>query len=230
MEMDSIITKAKLLVKKTVFWHIYAFMEMLRFSNLSIFEFLKNKKNYIFMCPSHNNAGDLAQTICLKEWITKYYAGIVLVVIRTAPSDAAFIKNICRYIHKDDNVFIHSGFNITDKTLPYAGPNVFPSHKIILKMLPEHNIVFFQQSVEYRSIETWRKISDMYAEHKRIVFISRDKVSEDYARVLLPNAIHLAYPDIVLSWVDTKKFKWIKSDFSKPLWDVMLCLRGVMSR
>lgn len=199
---------------------IYVIFTLCRDSNISIFRFISAKqRNYLFMIAMHNNGGDLAQTVCIDEWIYKNYLdGIVVNVAFTSPHDK-ILRGICSKVRKQDNVFIHSGYNITDICDEFGGPTVFPSHKIILDILQEHKIVFFPQSVEYKSLEKWKDIKAMYEAHNDIVFISRDKVSEQYALKLLPSAKHLAYPDIVTTWIGEYKF-------AAPTKDVFLCLRS----
>lgn len=197
----------------------YVFFTLCRDSNISALRFIAAKqRNYLFMIAMHNNGGDLAQTVCIDEWLYKNYPnGVVINVAWTSVEDR-ILKRICSKIRPQDNVFIHSGYNITDICDEFAAPDVFPSHRIILETLKDHKIVFFPQSVEYKSIEKWKPVTDMYSSHPDIVFISRDKVSQGYAQKLLPNARHLAYPDIVTTWIG-------KYRFEEPLKDIFLCLR-----
>lgn len=166
----------------------------------------------------HNNSGDLAQTVCIDEWIYKNYPnGVVINVAWTSPENK-ILKSICKKVKTEDHVFIHSGYNITDICDEFAAPTVFPSHRIVLECLRNHKIVFFPQSVEYKSIEKWKSIREMYSLHPDIIFISRDMISYEYAIKLLPNAKHLAYPDIVTTWIGKYKF-------NEPQKDILVCLR-----
>lgn len=179
-------------------------------SELSIWKyFFARKRNYVFMVPAHNNAGDIAQTVCISDWLKNNYPDYITInVVQCAPQDATILREICRTVKREDNVFIHSGFNITDightKAIPEA---VYESHKIILEELKEHRIVFFPQTVQYESIDKWKKMQQMYAAHKNLVFISRDATSMQYAKQLIPTAKHLCYPDIVTSWIGTTQFQ-----------------------
>lgn len=197
----------------------YVFFTLCRDSNISAFRFITaRQRNYLFMIAMHNNGGDLAQTVCIDEWLYKNYPDGVVINVAWTSVESRILKAICSKIRPQDNVFIHSGYNITDICDEFGAPDVFPSHRIILEALKNHKIVFFPQSVEYKSIEKWKPITDMYSEHPDIVFISRDKVSKEYAQKLLPNAKHLAYPDIVTIWIG-------KYRFDKPSRDIFLCLR-----
>jgi exopolysaccharide biosynthesis predicted pyruvyltransferase EpsI len=199
---------------------LYVIFTLCRDSNISLFTYLfSRRKNWLFMIAMHNNAGDLAQTVCIDEWLYKNYPkSVVINVAWTSPEDNILTK-ICKKVKPTDNVFIHSGYNITDICDEFAGPTVFPSHKIILENCKKNKIVFFPQSVEYKSLKKWEPIKRMYEEHADIVFISRDMISQEYAKRLLPKAKHLAYPDIVTTWIG-------KYSFEKPRKDVLVCLRS----
>lgn len=217
--MNGVKKIVKKIIKNSFLRSWYVFLMTCRDSNISIFDFFFAKeKNYVFMIAMHNNAGDLAQTVCIDEWIRQNYFGIVINVAWTAPEWESDLKKICGNIKENDRIFIQSGYNITDIADEFAAPTVFSSHRIILESLPNHRIVFFPQSVAYKSLEKWKEIEKMYSKHCQVVFLSRDKVSFEYARALLPRARHLCYPDIVTSWIGT-------FTFSKPSSDILLCLR-----
>lgn len=210
----------KKIVMKSFLRTIYIVFMTCRDSNISIFKYWFSKeKNYVFMTAIHNNAGDIAQTVCINEWIKENYSGAVINVVWTAPEWKKDLKKICCKVRESDRVFIQSGYNITDISDEYAAPSVFTSHNIILESLPNHKIVFFPQSVEYKSLEKWKPITEMYSRHKNIVFISRDNISLGYSKKLLPNAKHLCYPDIVTTWIG-------KFSFDKPQSGILLCLRS----
>ena len=215
--------KLKQLIKNLLYSPIvsptYVLFTLCRDSNISLWKILKAKKrNYLFMIAMHNNAGDLAQTVCINEWLYRNYPESVTInVAYTSPNDR-IVKNICKKVRQQDNVFIHSGFNITDICGDFYGSNVFKTHKIILESLPKHQIVFFPQSVEYKDIKKWNQVKEMYGRHNNIIFISRDYISQKYAKELLPYAKHLAYPDVVTTWIGQYEFK-------EPVKDILLCLR-----
>ena len=207
-----------ILYNPPVSW-VYVLFNLCRDSNLSFWQILfSTERNYLFMVAMHNNAGDLAQTVCIDEWLKKNYPKSVTInVAYTCPNDR-IVKNICKKIRLQDRVFIHSGFNITDICSDFSKSNVFKTHKIILESLPNHKIVFFPQSVECKKPDGWDIVSEIYKKHKDIVFISRDLISQDYAKKILPDAKHLAYPDIVTTWIG-------KYQFAPPTKDIFLCLR-----
>lgn len=210
----------KFLIMNTPASMVFIAIYLCRYSNISFLKFLFAKeRSYVFMTAMHNNAGDLAQTVCIDEWIYKNYPdSIVLNVGWTAPEAEKILRKICAFVNSCDHIFIHSGYNITDIEDAFAAPTVFPSHKILLELLPNHTIVFLPQTVEYKSIEKWSQIRSMYSKHEHIIFISRDKISQEYAERLLPRARHLAYPDMVTAWIG-------KFSFDRPVKDIYLCLR-----
>ena len=198
----------------------YMYFTICRDSNLSFFRFLyARQRNYLFMIAMHNNAGDLAQTVCTDEWLHKNFPNSIAVNVAWTSNDEWFLKAICKTVRPTDRVFIHSGYNITDICDEFASPEVFASHKIILEYCKDHKVVFLPQTVEYKSIEKWQPIKDMYSAHRDIVFISRDLISLKYAKELLPYAKHLAYPDIVTTWIG-------QYNFDAPGKDVFLCFRS----
>lgn len=217
----SMLKRLKRLLKHNyIIRKIYIIRSLCLDSGLSLADYVRARnKNYVFMVATHNNAGDIAQSICIKKWLERTYKGYTTINVGVvAPDDEKALRDICKMVKENDNVFIHSGFNITDIGQEFGAKTVFPSHKIILEELKNHRIVFFPQSVQYKDINKWDKIKKMYMKHNNIVFISRDKISQKYARELLPNARHLCYPDIVTTWIGGFSFE-------KPENKILLCVR-----
>lgn len=208
--------KSNIVIRK-----LYIIRSLCMDSNISYKDYFKAKnKNYVFMTATHNNAGDIAQSVCIKKWLDNNYESYTTINVGLlAPDDAESLRDICRKVKKNDNVFIHSGFNITDVGSEYGAETVFPSHKIILEELKDHKIVFFPQSVQFRSIDKWKNVKNMYMQHPNIIFISRDMKSQQYAKELLPYAKHLCYPDIVTTWIGKYKF-------NKPDKGILFCVRA----
>lgn len=190
-------------------------------SGLSPAQYLKTGKiNYVFMVPTHNNAGDVAQTVCINEWLREHYPDYTTYNVSiTAPLNAKLLREICQRVREEDQVFIHSGFNMTDVGTANGVPeNVYASHKIIMEELKGKRIVFFPQTVQFSDPGNREKMRDLYCGHGDILFLSRDTVSEQYARELLPNARHISYPDIVTSWIG-------RFDFPREAKGILACLR-----
>lgn len=179
-------------------------------SNLSVIEYLKAKKrNYVFMVPSHNNVGDIAQTVCISEWLAENYPGYTTMnIVQSAPLDEKILHEICKGVRAEDNVFVHSGFNMTDvgheTDVPIA---VYESHKVILNELKKHKIVFLPQTVQYKDINKWEPMKRLYESHKNLVFLSRDTISMEYAKRLIPSARHFCCPDVVTMWIGKYRFE-----------------------
>jgi exopolysaccharide biosynthesis predicted pyruvyltransferase EpsI len=190
-------------------------------SGLSLARYLKaDKINYVFMVPTHNNAGDAAQTVCINDWLREHYPDYTTYNVSiAAPLNAKLLREICQRVRKEDQVFIHSGFNMTDVATADGVPeSVYASHKIIMEELKGRRIVFFPQTVQFLNPANREKMRSLYCDHRDILFLSRDTVSEQYARELIPNARHISYPDIVTSWIG-------RFDFPQEASGILACLR-----
>lgn len=190
-------------------------------SGVSPAQYLKaDRINYVFMVPTHNNAGDVAQTVCINDWLRENYPDYTTYNVSvTAPLNAELLREICQRVRKEDQVFIHSGFNMTDVGTENGVPeSVYASHKIIMEELKDRRIVFFPQTVQFLNPANREKMRALYCGHRDILFLSRDTVSEQYARELIPNARHISYPDIVTSWIG-------RFDFPQEASGILACLR-----
>ena len=78
---------------------LYVIFTLCRDSNISLFTYLfSRRKNWLFMIAMHNNAGDLAQTVCIDEWLYKNYPkSVVINVAWTSPEDNILTK-ICKKV------------------------------------------------------------------------------------------------------------------------------------
>lgn len=190
-------------------------------SSVSLKQYFGLKKRcFLFMTPSHNNAGDIAQTVCINDWIHNNYPGYTVInIVQVAPGDRETLEDICRGVRLDDKIFIHSGFNITDVGYKNNFPEViYESHKVILSNLKDHQIVFFPQTVQFETTVAMNKMSQLYELYDNIVFLSRDFISYECAKKLLPKARVINYPDIVTSWIGKYEFN------SEPL-GINACMR-----
>lgn len=211
-------------IAKKVFiqrWNLpYIYKYICTDSNITISEFLNARvRNYVFMIAEHNNGGDLAQTVCIDEWLDTNYPDAITVNVGFTAQNPSILKLVCQTVRKQDRVFIQSGYNITDSGVDFMESNCFKSHEILLNELHDHQIVFFPQSVRYDDLAKWEGAKRLYASHPNIVFITRDLVSRKLAEPLLPKAKHLSYPDVVTTWIG-------KYDFGSPSKDILLCLRN----
>lgn len=151
---------------------------------------------FILGTPVHNNIGDLAITCAEDEFINTIDNFQSVVV--SLPLMQVKEKNIKEIIAQGDIIAGHGGGNMGD-TYPreeyvrrFFVTN-FPDNKVII--LPQ--TIFFSDSKEGRSMRG--QTQSIYADHKNLTLIAREKISYETMQGLFPENKVILTPDIVLS-------------------------------
>ena len=76
-----------------------------------------------------------------------------------------------------------------------------------VKLFPFNKLIFFPQTVNFKSLDYQRKVSKLYNEHKNAVFMCRDNVSFDISKKIFNKLQLLLFPDIVTSLIGKYSFK-----------------------
>lgn len=174
------------------------------------------EKKHIFFCgvPVHKNMGDQAQRYCIRLWCRQNYPDYEILEISTWPFyEKEFRETIKKTIKKDDLIVIQSGYCTTDRHYDHK------MHRFLVSSFPENRILIMPQTVNFIDDREGYKTGKIYAKHKHLLFLARDKVSYQSAKKFFPNTKVYLYPDIVTTLIGSK------SDFAERN-GVLLCVRN----
>jgi exopolysaccharide biosynthesis predicted pyruvyltransferase EpsI len=184
-------------------------------------EYLALKRNisktslniYLFGCPFHSNMGDQAQTFCIINWAKQNYPNHHIHTFYLRNSTSRIIKFIRKNIHKDDKIFCHSGYHLT---------NLYDEQRVycqVVEMFPDFPIVIFPQTVNYTDTTIAQKTAELFNSHKNMTILCRDEISFASAKTLFNKCNLLLYPDVVTSLIGTKQFENQRSG-------ILFCIRN----
>lgn len=160
----------------------------------------KPKMVFLFGSPGHTNLGDQAQTYCIKNYCKKNFPKYGILVF-TLHRYNSFIRCLLKLsIRKDDKIFCHSGYHLTDL---YNEQSVYLS---LISTFPHRQILIFPQTVYYKNSINLRNTADVLNRHGNVILLCRDEVSYQTAKEHFTNCKLLLYPDIVTSLIGSKRF------------------------
>lgn len=158
-------------------------------------------KIYLFGSPNQVNLGDQAQTYCIEKWFNKNYPNHKIFTFTYYTITNTILKTIRQTIGKNDLIFIHSGYHITDLY------NLIDKYCTIIRLFPERHIVIMPQTINFENDKNKEKIvSDIFNLHGNITLMCRDNISHQKAQHIFTNCKLLLFPDIVTSLIGTKKY------------------------
>lgn len=155
---------------------------------------------FFFGSPYHSNMGDQAQTYCALEWFKNNYPTYKVCVFTLMDISDMLYKTIRKNIRKEDKIFIHSGYHLTDM---YKEQDMYCN---VIQMFPDYKITIFPQTINYFNKENESKTSKIFNSHSDINLFCRDEVSYKTAEKIFYNCNKYLYPDIVTSLIGTKQF------------------------
>lgn len=163
----------------------------------------KNQKKIWYLdIPIHSNMGDLAQYVCIKDWLKKNYYDYeiielsALVIVNCENQFLELMKNHCG---KEDLIFFQSGYCTQD----LGGTHNYV-HELVVKNFRTTPIIMLPQTILYKDKKNEEKTAQIYAQHKKLLIMCRDSVSYEMAQKIFPYNQKLQYPDIVTSLIGTK--------------------------
>ena len=182
-------------------------------------EYLAGKKpqdKRVFFCavPIHNNLGDQAQASCIRNWVGEHYPDCELVELPAWPFyNNKFRKLFKSLVNKNNLIIIQSGYCTTE------GHYNHKVHRYLVKSFPQNPIVIMPQTVNFHKRKEAYKTGKIYKEHPRLLFLSRDRKSDQYAHEFFGNTNIRLCPDIVTSQIGT--MYW-----DLPREGVLICVRN----
>lgn len=152
---------------------------------------------FLFGEPFHTNLGDNAQTYCIKRWLKDNYPSYGIRGFNSSSICDFDYKNLKKYMRKNDRIFIHSGYHITDLY------NEISVYKKIIQLFPEKKITIFPQTIYYKDENKLRETADLFNRHGNITLMCRDEESFSVAQSFFSNCRLLLMPDIVTTLIGT---------------------------
>jgi exopolysaccharide biosynthesis predicted pyruvyltransferase EpsI len=168
---------------------------------LSLIVQKERKTIYLFGSPAHSNMGDQAQTYCIEKWCNKYIPGYDVFIFQLYFSNPFMLKILRRIIHKEDILFCHSGYHITDLN------DEKRAYFNVIRLFPDFPVTIFPQTVHFvRSKEEETRTGRIFDAHPDLTLLCRDAVSYSTAGGLFQKTRLLPFPDIVTTLIGFYSF------------------------
>lgn len=165
----------------------------------------------------HSNMGDMAQHYCIKKWIFENYPDSELVMFEATTvidNRFGFLKMLKSVYRPNDIIVFQSGYTTTD-----LGGYHDEMHRRVIDCMPEARILMMPQTIYFAKQKNRKRTSEFYDKAKHMLFLSRDNVSFQSAKVMFPHVKTMAFPDIVTTLIGT-------FDFNHERKGVCLCSRN----
>lgn len=158
------------------------------------------KMIFLFGEPFHTNLGDNAQTFCIIKWLKENYPDYGIRTFNLPTINELDYHNLKRYMRKNDRIFMHSGYHITDLY------NEISVYKRIIQLFPDKKIIFFPQTIHYNDLQKLSETAHIFNNHGNITLMCRDEESFRTAKSLFFNCNLMLMPDIVTTLIGSQSF------------------------
>lgn len=138
-------------------------------------------------------------------WMQKTYPDYQILMCNTSLiMDERFkmIDTMKRILKPDDLIFFQSGYNTHDLE---GSPEDF-MHQKVIQAFPDTPMIMMPQTVYFQTEKRKKQCSSIYNAHKKLLFFSRDPVSQKLAESMFPDLKVVLYPDIVTSLIGKKEY------------------------
>jgi exopolysaccharide biosynthesis predicted pyruvyltransferase EpsI len=172
---------------------------------------------YYFGAARHPNLGDLAQSVCIRKWISKHYSEYRLIEVETnivVYTYYSALNRIRKHIKKDDLIVFQSGYTTTD-----LGGYADEMHRKVIKSFPKNKMLMLPQTIYFQYKENEKRTSKEYDLAENMLFLARDNKSFEKAKLMFQNIKIEIFPDIVTSLIG-------KYSFSEERDNILLCCRN----
>ncbi len=165
----------------------------------------------------HRNLGDLAQCLCIREWIQTNYPDRLFMEFGASavvhPS-FGFVDKLSRVLTDEDIIVFQSGYNTQD-----LGGNHPHMHRKVLGRMKNAVVLMMPQTIFFQHAGNRQLTSRTLNEAERILFLARDEVSFNSAREMFPDIAVELFPDIVTTRIGRYRF-------DHPRDRILLCCRN----
>lgn len=176
---------------------------------------------FYFGVPMHPNLGDLAQCMCIRDWLkTNYPNHNVIEIDSKVFMDPHFSlrKKLRNMIKKEDLIIFQSGYCTQD-----LGGVEDLMHQAVMEDYPDNRMVMMPQTVFFKTEERKKQCQRVYNAHRHLLFLARDKVSFEMAQELFPDVLVRLYPDIVTTLIGSIKTSRERSG-------ILMCMRNDLEK
>ncbi len=220
MNIRKLISKSKFL--KSMILKAMKLAEEIKcfFSTFKTFLVMDKKAKSIFYIgvPAHKNLGDLAQGVCIREWIKENYPDFQVVPLETnglVNTRFSLIHKLKKHFKEEhDFIIFQSGYTITD-----LGGYADIMHRTVISLLPNARILMMPQTIFFQNNENQMRTAANHNSAKNMLLMARDEVSYEMALSMFPNLKIELYPDIVTTLIGTYRYEYAKSG-------VLFCCRN----
>lgn len=176
-----------------------------------------NNRIFYLGITAHVNLGDLAQHYCILNWINENYPDYQLIKFEADPvvcNKYGFISNLKSIYRPNDIIIFQSGYTTQD-----LGGYHNLMHEKVVTAIPSARILMLPQTVYFQKKENQEHTAKILNSAQRMLFLARDFVSFETAKVMMPNVVVKAFPDIVTTLIGMMKF-------DNPRNGICLCTRN----
>lgn len=163
-----------------------------------------DKRIFYLGITAHVNLGDLGQHYCILKWIQENYPDYSLVQFEADPvvyQKYDFIQRFKKVYRPQDIILFQSGYTTQD-----LGGYHNLMHEMVVEALPNARILMLPQTVFFRKEENKRHTAAILNKAHKMLFLARDFVSFEMAKLMMPDIKVIAYPDIVTTLIGTLNF------------------------
>lgn len=175
------------------------------------------RRIWYFGVPTHPNLGDQAQKFCILDWLGAAYPKVEIVRISSKAFNGGtglILRLLRRLVGERDLIVMQSGY-----TMDGLHPDE-RAHQLVPQQFPGTRIVFFPQTILFRSLLGQKRDQQALAAHGHLLLLARDVVSYQTAVRVFPGTRVELFPDIVTTLIG-------KYDFSRSeRTGVLLCARN----
>ena len=156
--------------------------------------------------PAHPNLGDLAQGVCIRNWLCKHFPERSIVEIETNSLVNTYfplLHKLKKKFNDGDFIVFQSGYTTTD-----LGGYADEMHRAVMEVLPSAKILMMPQTIYFKNIDNQQRTSMIYNSIKNMLFLARDRVSYNMAKAMFPDIQVELFPDIVTTLIGHCHFNY----------------------
>ncbi len=172
---------------------------------------------FYFGAARHSNLGDLAQSVCIREWLSKNFPDYNVIEVETnaiVNTSFSVLNQLKKIVSETDLIVFQSGYTTTD-----LGGFADEMHQVIMKAFPNNKMLMLPQTIFFKSEKNREKCSRVYNSIKNMLYLARDRVSYNMALNMFPDIKVMLFPDIVTTMIG-------KYCYNNKRDGILFCLRN----
>lgn len=174
------------------------------------------KRIFYYGIPAHANLGDLAQGVCIRNWLKENYKDYSVIEIETnalVNTYFSLIPYLKKIVSNDDLFIFQSGYTTTD-----LGGFADEMHQSIIKAFPKNKMLMMPQTIFFKSEKRKMQCSEVYNLAENMLFLARDEISFQTAKNMFQSLDVKCFPDIVTTMIG-------KNIYSNERRGILFCCR-----